>query len=64
MTYPMPEGEHLRAAVRHIAQKRKEDPDASVNLLVDKACMKFDLTPAEGEFLLRFVRDPDNDTGR
>ena len=64
MTYPMPEGENLRAAVRQIAQERKADPDASVNLLVDKACMKFDLTPAEGEFLLRFVRKPENDSGR
>ena len=64
MTYPMPEGEHLRAAVRHIAEKRKTDPEAGVNSLVDKACIKFDLTPAEGEFLLRFVRDPENNSAR
>ena len=63
MTYPMPEGEHLRAAVRQIAHERKADPDASVSQLVDRACMKFDLTPAEGDFLLRFVRDPENDSG-
>ncbi|MDY0223249.1 MAG: hypothetical protein RBR67_19150 [Desulfobacterium sp.] len=62
MTYPLPEGENLRAAVRQMAQERKSDPDANVILLVDKVCMKFDLTPAEGEFLLRFVRDPENDT--
>lgn len=64
MTYPLPEGEHLRAAVRHIAQERKTDPNANVNLLVDKACIKFDLTPAEGEFLLRFVREPENNSDR
>jgi hypothetical protein len=60
MAYPLPEGENLRAAVRQIDEKRKTDPGAKLNQLVDKACIKFDLTPAEGEFLLRFVRDPEN----
>ncbi len=59
MTHPFPEGEQLRAAVRYIAERRKNNPGARLAALVDEACIQFDLTPAEGEFLLRFVRESD-----
>ncbi|ACN16234.1 hypothetical protein HRM2_31510 [Desulforapulum autotrophicum HRM2] len=57
MTHPFPEGEHLRAAVRYIAERRATHPELKFVVLVDEACVQFDLTPAEGEFLLRFVRE-------
>lgn len=57
MTHPFPEGEHLRAAVRYIAERRTTQPGARLAALVDEACIQFDLTPAEGEFLLRFVKE-------
>ncbi len=59
MTHPFPEGEHLRAAVRYIAERRTTNPGARLAALVDEASIQFDLTPAEGEFLLRFVRESD-----
>lgn len=59
MTHPMPEGESLRAAVRWISKERTAHPETNFVALVDAACIRFDLSPGEGEFLLRFVRESD-----
>ena len=59
MTHPMPEGENLRAAVRWISEERTAHPEMSLVALVDAACIRFDLSPGDGEFLLRFVREND-----
>jgi hypothetical protein len=55
----MPEGENLRAAVRWISEERTAHPETSLVVLVDAACIRFDLSPGDGEFLLRFVREND-----
>jgi len=52
-----PEGESLRRAVTWISQQRKEYPDKKSFTLAESACLKFDLTPAENEFLSRFIQD-------
>ena len=56
MTYPQPDGENLRKAVKWISDERKENPDQKAVPLVDSASMRFDLSPEDSEFLLRFVR--------
>jgi len=60
MTTVQPQGEKLKNAVRWISDKRKDDPEANLAKLVDEAGFQFDLSPKDSEFLLRFVKD-DND---
>ena len=56
MTYPMPEGEHLRRAVRWISESLQEQPQAKLLRLVDQAVFKFDLSPKEAEYLVNFFK--------
>lgn len=55
----MPEGEQLRKAVRWISEERQEKKDANLAKLIDDACVKFDLSPTDSEFLLRFFSAKD-----
>ena len=57
MSTVKPQGEQLRKAVKYIAEKRKENPDINLNQLVDETALKFDLSPKDSEFLLRFVKE-------
>ncbi|SNB46305.1 hypothetical protein [Geobacter sp. DSM 9736] len=50
----LPEGEDLRRAVKWVSENLKEDPDRLPGPLVRKAIFKFDLSPRDGEFLVRF----------
>jgi hypothetical protein len=53
----LPEGEQLRRAVRWISEMREETQDASLPKLINEACVKFDLSPADTEFLSRFFAE-------
>lgn len=50
----LPEGEQLRRAVRWISDELQENKDANLAKLIDEACVKFDLSPSDAEFLIRF----------
>jgi hypothetical protein len=47
-----PHGEGLRRALRWLDDRVKEEPGAARAKLVGEAAVRFDLTPAEEEFLL------------
>lgn len=49
-----PEGEDLRKATKWISEYRTNEPAAKLSDLVEKACIKFDLSPNDAEFLSRF----------
>jgi hypothetical protein len=51
-----PEGEALKKAIQWISEQRRKNPDASVAKLANDAALKFDLSPKDSEFLLRFVK--------
>ncbi len=51
-----PEGEDLRKAVKWISEERKFGPDQDSRTLIEKACLKFNLSPLDEEHLLRFVQ--------
>jgi hypothetical protein len=53
MTTVVPEGEALRKAVRWIAEERALASRKTLVALVEAASVKFDLSPAEADFLLR-----------
>ena len=48
-----PEGEDLRKAVKWISEERKYDPEAKLSKLIEEACLKFDLSPMDAEYLLK-----------
>jgi hypothetical protein len=48
----LPEGEHVRRAVRWISDQRRDEPGQSSLKLVGEASFRFDLSPLEEEWLL------------
>ena len=57
MTTIQPEGENLRKAVKWISEERKYGPDRKPLKLIEEACLKFNLSPVEAEYLSKFVRE-------
>lgn len=55
-----PRGERLRRAIRWLSEQRRHDAAA-----LEAAARRFDLTPLEEEFLLKYLREnpgnPDED---
>jgi len=52
----MPEGESMRKAVKWVDESRQSDPGKSMAGLIHEACVKFDLSPLEAEFLQKFFK--------
>ncbi len=48
-----PKGEDLRRAVKWVSEERKYNPDKDQKALIKEACVKFDLSPLDADFLLR-----------
>jgi len=51
-----PKGESLRKAVKWISDERTLNPGKNLQLIVDEASMKFNLSPKDSQFLSRFVK--------
>jgi hypothetical protein len=56
MTTVMPQGDALRQAVKWISEFRKEKEPPSDRKLIEDACLKFNLTPKDADYLGRFLR--------
>ncbi len=56
----LPEGEELRRAVKWISEMRQEKPGMNTAMLIGEACLKFDLSPADADYLTRLLQ---NETG-
>ena len=56
MTTVMPEGKAISRAVKWISGELQEDPSKSIQILVNDAVLRFDLSPKEAEFLTEFYR--------
>ena len=52
----MPEGDAIRKAVKWISDKLLDDPNKSVQKLINEAVMRFDLSPKDAVFLTDFYR--------
>ena len=50
----------MRNAIQWVSEERQKPSAKPVAQLVDAACLRFDLTPEESEFLLRFFTTQDN----
>ena len=56
MTTVQPEGEDLRKAVKWISGERQYSSGQKLSELIEKACLKFDLSPMAAEYLLNFFK--------
>jgi hypothetical protein len=52
-----PEGEELRKATKWISDQLRYESNLSLAKAIEQACVKFDLTPKDAEFLTRFFAD-------
>lgn len=48
-----PQGENLRKAIRWVAEETLHNPSCTRKILISEACLQFNLTPVESEFLFR-----------
>ncbi|WDP92639.1 MAG: hypothetical protein HUN04_24125 [Desulfobacter sp.] len=65
MSGVQPQGDALKKAIQWISEQRKKDPAKAPAVLADEAGFRFDLSPKDSEFLLRFVKEdktPGTDT--
>jgi hypothetical protein len=51
----MPQGEEIRRAVKWISEMRQTEPQTDPQKLVEQACLKFNLSPIDAEYLGRWV---------
>jgi hypothetical protein len=56
MTYPLPEGEHLRRAVKWISQNLEMSEHSPLHNLINQAIFRFNLSPKDGEYLMGFFK--------
>ncbi len=56
MSAIMPEGAAIRKAVHWISKMREEE-NTSLATLIEKACVRFNLSPKECEFLSQFFSE-------
>jgi hypothetical protein len=50
-----PDGEDIRKAIKWISEERKYNPEAKPIKLVEEACLKYDLSPKDAEYLTHLV---------
>jgi hypothetical protein len=52
-----PKGEKIRQAVKWISGELLEDDKKSIQKLVQQAALRFNLSPAEEDYLIEFYRE-------
>ncbi len=58
-----PEGETIRKAVKWVSEEMAYSPGRTRAQLVEEACVRFDLTPKDAEFLSRFLAEREGGEG-
>jgi len=57
MSNVMPEGEAIRKAIKWISENLKASSDQPLQKLVNEATLRFNLSPKDAEFLIKFYRE-------
>ncbi len=52
----IPQGEDIRRAVKWISEMREDEPETTPQKLVEQACLKFNLSPMDAEYLGRWIK--------
>jgi hypothetical protein len=56
MSNIQPKGEDLRKAVKWISEEHQYSPDRNYRSISEEACLKFNLSPMDAEYLARFCQ--------
>lgn len=56
-----PQGESLRKAVQWVSEQRQDNPAKPVSTIAEAASLKYNLSPKDAGFLLRFVLEKDSE---
>ncbi|MCA1787003.1 MAG: hypothetical protein LC657_13600 [Desulfobacteraceae bacterium] len=51
------QGEALKKAIQWVSDERRKLPDTPAVKLANDAALRFDLSPKDSDFLLRFVKE-------
>ena len=51
-----PKGESLRKAVKWISDEHQYNPDRSHQRIIEEACLKFNLSPKDAEYLNQLIK--------
>ena len=51
-----PQGENLRKAVKWISEGLRHEPDRTVKSLIEEACLTFNLSPVDADYLTEFYK--------
>ncbi len=62
MSNIQPPNESLRKAVRWISGRLQENDHPSLMTLINEATFRFDLSPLDADFLIRFYKQKDDDS--
>ena len=57
MATVMPEGAGVRKAVQWVSQMIEDGTKNPLPALIEQACVRFNLSPADSEFMSRFFRE-------
>ena len=55
-----PKGEDLRKAVKWVSEERTDHPDKKIKTIIEEACVIYDLSPMDADFLLRNFLEKDS----
>ncbi len=61
MSTVQPQGEALKKAIQWISDERRKSPDTPATKLANDAALQFDLSPKDSDFLMRFVKQENQD---
>jgi hypothetical protein len=53
----MPESEHVQKAIKWVSISLEEKDGQPLKKLIDNAILKFDLSPKDSEFLMKFFAE-------
>ncbi|MGD0277927.1 MAG: hypothetical protein ABSC11_01340 [Smithella sp.] len=53
----MPESEHVQKAIKWVSISLEEKDSQPLKKLIDNAILKFDLSPKDSEFLMKFFAE-------
>ena len=54
-----PKGDDLRKAVKWVSEERKYNKEKNLKVLIEEACLKFNLSPMDADFLFRKLLEPE-----
>ena len=52
-----PQGTSLKKAIQWVAEQRSAGTDKKPSVLADEAAFRYDLSPKDSEFLIRFLKE-------